>query len=205
MVDTLGLSSQNIVSLLLDFAPKEELQDLGLTSASRDKWEEILDSERRTTEGNLYVIEMSALALRYATRKRPNKKHPNIRLEADLFTLRRLVETTKTEEFTKLEDIFGELKKSAERKRTAKSTGRINAEKRAAKDAVVKKAEALWQEDIAQEIRIGEMTEIIWSWMADDQTLWPQRPETLRKLRPWLTPAAAKFPHTQKPGPTKPR
>lgn len=58
-----------------------------------------------------------------------------------------------------------------------------------------------WAEDTEQQIRTGEMAEIVWAWMAEDERLLEHRPGDMNGLKTWIREVAAEFPHAQKRGP----
>lgn len=64
------------------------------------------------------------------------------------------------------------------------------------------KARSLWQEDRNSMIRTGDMTDIIWAWMAEHPLLLEQRP-TMPVLRRWISEVAREFPHASKRGRSK--
>lgn len=118
-----GLDFKTIIRLLLDFAPKAVLDDLELTESTRNEWEDDLKSEQGTSRGDRSIIDMSSLALYYATKKRSNRQRLLAygRVEVDLYTLYDFAETVKAEDFDKVEEIVKEIAKVPKRKGMAKA------------------------------------------------------------------------------------
>lgn len=72
---------------------------------------------------------------------------------------------------------------------------------RVAKSVACDYARLKWFEDTEKQIRTGEMTEIVWAWMAEHERLVEHRPDTLGGLKDWIREVASEFPHAQKRGP----
>ncbi|MFY1021665.1 hypothetical protein [Ectopseudomonas khazarica] len=72
---------------------------------------------------------------------------------------------------------------------------------RAAKSVACDYARIRWNEDTEKKIRTGEMTEIVWAWMAEHPYMLEHRPETMEGLKVWIREVASDFPHAQKRGP----
>ncbi len=68
-----------------------------------------------------------------------------------------------------------------------------------AKEYAQDKARSIWEQDHERSIRTGEMTEIIWAWMAEHQLLLDSRP-TMPVLKGWLREVARDFPHAHQRG-----
>ena len=73
---------------------------------------------------------------------------------------------------------------------------------RATKSVACDYARIRWIEDTEKKIRTGEMTEIVWAWMAEHPYMLEHRPETMEGLKVWIREVASDFPHAQKRGPT---
>lgn len=119
-----GLDVKTIIKLLLDFAPETILEELELTESTRDEWENDLKSEQGTFRGDRSIIDMSSLALYYATAKRNavirkrslEKLFAYGRVEIDLFTLHSFAEMVKAEEFDKVEKLVKAVPKEKRQK-----------------------------------------------------------------------------------------
>ena len=121
-----GLDVKTIIKLLLDFAPETILEELELTESTRDEWEDDLKSEQGTLRGYRSIIDMSSLALYYATKKRSliNNREKLLaygRFEIELYTLYDFAEMVKAEDFEKVEEIVKEIAKAPRRKGMAKA------------------------------------------------------------------------------------
>ncbi|WP_370600491.1 hypothetical protein [Pseudomonas nitroreducens] len=71
---------------------------------------------------------------------------------------------------------------------------------RVAKSVACDYARIRWSEDTEKQIRTGEMTEIVWAWMAEHPYTLEHRPETMGGLKDWIREVASEFPHAQKRG-----
>ncbi|MNH87245.1 hypothetical protein D3C81_1148700 [compost metagenome] len=113
-----GLDFKTIIRLLLDFAPKAVLDDLELTESTCNEWEDDLKSEQGTWRGNRSIIDMSSLALYYATKKRSNRERLLAygRVEVDLYTLYDFAETVKAEDFDNVEKLVKSIPKEKRQK-----------------------------------------------------------------------------------------
>ncbi|MCY1520524.1 hypothetical protein D9M68_553040 [compost metagenome] len=73
--------------------------------------------------------------------------------------------------------------------------------RRVAKSIACDYARIKWTEDKEKTIRTGDMTEIVWAWMAEHERLIEHRPSTMDGLKVWIREVAVDFPHAQKRGP----
>ena len=119
----IGLKTELIAQILLDFAPPEGLEGLDLSEETKQKWIASREAERQTRRGASRIVDLSALALYYATRKYSGwrKRAGYGRIEIDLLTLGKLAEMAKIDEFDATEAILNELKQEAGRKRIKKA------------------------------------------------------------------------------------
>lgn len=103
-----GLDAITIIRLLLDYAPKTDLHDLELSKDTREEWITYLESEHGTTRNQSEIVDLSSLALYYATRKRSSVKMlaAEGQVTVDFWTLFQFAETVRTEEFSKTEGLL---------------------------------------------------------------------------------------------------
>lgn len=103
-----GLEAKVIIRLLLDYAPKAVLEDLELNEGTREEWITWLGLECGTPRNQYQIVDLSSLALYYATRKRSSvKKLATERpITVDFWTLFQLAETVRVEEFSMAESLL---------------------------------------------------------------------------------------------------
>lgn len=65
---TRGLPPETIIDLLLITAPKVALEELELSETTKEDWVSCLESESNTERGQLEIVDLSSLAIYYATR-----------------------------------------------------------------------------------------------------------------------------------------
>ncbi|MDH4560459.1 hypothetical protein [Pseudomonas sp. BN411] len=107
---TRGLPPKTIIELLLTTAPKSALEELELDNSTKDDWVSCLESEGHTQRGQHEIVDLSSLAIYYATRslsavKKVAHWSP---LALDFWTLYHFAQTTKAEDFFRTEDLLRE-------------------------------------------------------------------------------------------------
>lgn len=120
---TRGLPPETIIDLLLITAPKVALEELELSETTKEDWVSCLESESNTERGQLKIVDLSSLAIYYATRNYHSVKKiaqwgP---LVIDFWTLYHFAQTIKSEEFSRTEDLLRELGRQRKQKYIAKA------------------------------------------------------------------------------------
>jgi len=94
---------------------------------------------------------------------------------------------------------------AAQGRASRKALGSVNIKKQIAKSYALRYADAEWAKDDKEEIRIGEMAQIVWSHMfgLDNQVLKDSLPDKPDSLKSWIRPLTETYTHAKRRGPNK--
>lgn len=105
---SLGLPPKILIDMLLDFAPKAILTEMHLSKQTSKEWVNELEPKHATPRDNFNRVSLSALALHYMTKKQRTQKQlaPYLKLPLDPYTLKKLTDSIKVEEFSNADDLL---------------------------------------------------------------------------------------------------